>query len=30
MVRVYAVVGGDKTDKILELWARADKNARRT
>ncbi|MBI1492685.1 tyrosine-type recombinase/integrase [Halocynthiibacter styelae] len=26
MVEVYAVVGGDKTDKILELVAKAEKN----
>ncbi len=27
MIEVYAVVGGDKTDKILELVAKAEKNA---
>jgi len=27
MIEVYAVVGGDKTDKILELYAKAEKNA---
>ncbi len=30
MVRAYAVVGSDKTDKILELWTQVEKNARRT
>ncbi|SEQ35248.1 tyrosine-type recombinase/integrase [Thalassovita taeanensis] len=30
MIEVYAVVGGDKTDKILELFAKAEKNATRT
>ena len=30
MIEIYAVVGGDKTDKILELVAKAEKNATRT
>ena len=30
MVEIYAIVGGDKTDKILELVAKAEENARRT
>lgn len=30
MIEIYAVVGGDKTDKILELVAKAEKNASRT
>ncbi|MFK7837047.1 MAG: site-specific integrase, partial [Sulfitobacter sp.] len=30
MVEVYAVVGGDKTDKILSLVQQAEKNHSRT
>lgn len=30
MIETYAVVGGDKTDKILELYAKAERNASRT
>lgn len=30
MIEVYAVVGSDKTDKILELVAKAEKNVART
>lgn len=30
MIEIYAVVGGDKTDKILEMVQQAEKNAART
>ena len=30
MIEVYAVVGSDKTDRILELYAEAEKNVART
>ncbi|MEO0388386.1 MAG: hypothetical protein AAF281_12785 [Pseudomonadota bacterium] len=30
MIEIYAVVGGDKTDKILQLVQQAEKNAART
>jgi hypothetical protein len=30
MIEMYAVVGGDKTDMILQLVQRAEENAART
>ena len=30
MIEIYAIVGGDKTDQILELVAKAEKNVART